>query len=74
MNNIPEMTNLSNREIAIMWIMKGNPDKEITSFYLDDNLNCFCKFKDDALIYDFSLDMQFAEGVFNRGKQDERRT
>ena len=66
MNNIPEMTNLSNREIAIMWIMKGNPDKEITAFYLDSDLDCYCKFKDDDLIYNWSAEMQLAESMFNK--------
>lgn len=68
MNNIPEMSRLSNREIAIMWIMKGNPDKEIIEFYLDNNLNCFCKFKNDKFIYNWSAEMQLADGMFNNGE------
>lgn len=61
----PEITPLSDREIAITHIMKANPESVIESFYIDGYLNCYCKFKGQAIIQDFTAEMQMANGVFN---------
>lgn len=63
MSNLPELSELSIREIVIMLVMQANPYSIIEKFYLDEDSVCFCKFKGEDYVQEFTKEMQMVEAV-----------
>lgn len=74
MIELPEMKGLSEREQALMWIVKGNPSRIISHFHYEGTANsfffeCYCIFADEpGTVVDFSDEFTMAFGDCVLGK------
>jgi hypothetical protein len=66
MIELPEIKPITEREQALMWVMKGNHGSVVTNFYYNnvgDSVCCYCIFEHEpTVVVDFSGEFTYTWG------------